>query len=201
MRSTTCGDKLASGRGVDDLGGNPMKGLAVKSLSKHRPRPATIVAAIAVFLALGGTSYAVARGSIGSREIKNNDVRSIDVRNGTLSSGDLSRSAREALRGAQGPSGPRGPLGPQGPSGGQGPAGPAGPANVTVRSNSGTNSVGVFANCLEGERAVGGGAMAAEGTSTIWKSRPGPQSGTPTGWEAAAHPSGTLVFVYVLCAS
>jgi DNA-directed RNA polymerase specialized sigma24 family protein len=43
----------------------------------------------ALFIALGGTSYAVAINSIGTKQIKNNSVRSSDVRNGTLSSRDI----------------------------------------------------------------------------------------------------------------
>ncbi len=37
---------------------------------------------LALFIVLGGTSYAVATNSIGSAQIKNNSVRSTDVRNG-----------------------------------------------------------------------------------------------------------------------
>ena len=59
-----------------------------------RPSPAMVVAMIALFSSLGGVSYAVATGSIDSREIKNNDVRGKDVRNGTLSSSDLGASGR-----------------------------------------------------------------------------------------------------------
>jgi hypothetical protein len=55
----------------------PNKGLDV--LSKLRsPTYANVVASIALFIALGGTSYGLATGSIGSREIKNNSVRSDD---------------------------------------------------------------------------------------------------------------------------
>ena len=60
----------------------------------RRPSLAMVVAAIALFSSLGGVSYAVATGSIDSREIKNNDVRGKDVRNGTLSSRDLGDSGR-----------------------------------------------------------------------------------------------------------
>jgi len=48
---------------------------------------------LAMFIALGGTSYAVATGSIGTKQIKNNSVRSSDVRNGTLSSRDVKRGS------------------------------------------------------------------------------------------------------------
>jgi hypothetical protein len=50
---------------------------------------ANVMATVAVFAALGGTSYAVATGSIDSREIKNNAVRSKDIRNNQVSTGDL----------------------------------------------------------------------------------------------------------------
>jgi hypothetical protein len=60
----------------------------------RRPSPAMVVALIALFSSLGGVSYAVATGSIDSREIRNNSVRGKDVRNGTLSSRDLGDSGR-----------------------------------------------------------------------------------------------------------
>jgi hypothetical protein len=44
---------------------------------------------IAIFFALTGTSYAVATGSIDSREIRNNSIRGKDVRNNILLSRDL----------------------------------------------------------------------------------------------------------------
>jgi hypothetical protein len=47
------------------------------------------MATVAVFVALGGTSYAVATGSIDGREIKNNTVRGKDVRNNDLTTRDL----------------------------------------------------------------------------------------------------------------
>ena len=47
------------------------------------------VGLLALFLALTGTSYAVATGSINSREIRNNSVTGRDIRNGRVSSRDL----------------------------------------------------------------------------------------------------------------
>jgi hypothetical protein len=75
---------------------------------------ANVMSTIAVFIALGGTSYAVARNSIGTAQLKNNAVTSAKVKNGTLKTGDLAPSARI---------GQRGPRGPQGPAGGSGAAG------------------------------------------------------------------------------
>lgn len=51
-----------------------------------------VMATIAVFVALGGTSYAVATGSIDSREIKNNTVRSKDIRNNQVRGKDVRRN-------------------------------------------------------------------------------------------------------------
>ena len=47
------------------------------------------MATVAVFAALGGTSYAVATGSIDSREIKNDTVRGKDIRNNSASGRDI----------------------------------------------------------------------------------------------------------------
>ena len=54
-----------------------------------RVRHSTVAAYTALFLTLGGTSYAVASGSIDSREIKNNTVRSKDMRNNDIRSSDV----------------------------------------------------------------------------------------------------------------
>lgn len=72
---------------------------------------ANVMSTIAVFLALGGTSYAVARNSIGNKELKRNAVTSSKVKDRSLTTSDLSLSART------GPRGPRGLQGPQGPPG------------------------------------------------------------------------------------
>jgi hypothetical protein len=54
---------------------------------------ANVMASVAVFVALGGTSYAVATGSIDSREIKNNTVSSKDIRNNGVSTLDLKNNS------------------------------------------------------------------------------------------------------------
>jgi hypothetical protein len=56
---------------------------------RRRPSPAMIVALIALFVSLSGVSYGVVTGFIDSREIKNNEIRSIDVRNNQLRSIDI----------------------------------------------------------------------------------------------------------------
>jgi len=48
-----------------------------------------IVALIALFVSLSGVSYGVATGFIDSREIKNNEVRSVDIRNNEIRTRDI----------------------------------------------------------------------------------------------------------------
>jgi hypothetical protein len=60
----------------------------VKSLLR-RPSPAMVVASVALFVSLSGVSYGVATGFIDSREIKNNEIRSLDIRNNEVRTGDL----------------------------------------------------------------------------------------------------------------
>lgn len=50
---------------------------------------ANVVATIALFIALGGTGYAVT--TIGSKQIRNNSIRSVDVRDNKLTSRDIRR--------------------------------------------------------------------------------------------------------------
>ena len=61
----------------------------MKWLLRRRPSPALIIASIALFVSLSGVSYGVATGFIDSREIKNNQVRSIDIRNNEIRTRDL----------------------------------------------------------------------------------------------------------------
>jgi hypothetical protein len=61
----------------------------VKPSLNRLPSPALVIACVALFVSLGGVSYGLAKGSIDSREIKNNTVRSKDVRNNTLRTFDI----------------------------------------------------------------------------------------------------------------
>jgi hypothetical protein len=83
---------------------------------------ANTMSTLAVFIALGGSAWAVTalpRNSVGSAqirtgavstgEIRNRSVRSIDIRDRAITLRDISASARASLRGAQGPAGPPGP--------------------------------------------------------------------------------------------
>jgi hypothetical protein len=59
------------------------------SILRRRPSPALVISMIALFVSLSGVSYGVATGFIDSREIKNNEIRSIDLRNNQVRSIDL----------------------------------------------------------------------------------------------------------------
>lgn len=81
------------------------------------------IALLALFLALGGTTYAASTALIGK-----NTVASPQVVNGSLQTKDLSNKARRALKGNRGPRGLQGAQGPQGLQGARGATGPQGPA-------------------------------------------------------------------------
>src|SRR3954451_18513690 len=62
------------------------------SMRLRRPRHGTIAAYLALFVALGGTSYAAAslpRNSVGTAQIQNQAVTGAKVRNGSLTAGDF----------------------------------------------------------------------------------------------------------------
>lgn len=91
---------------------------------RQRATYANVTASIALFIALGGTSYAaltLPRNSVGSPQIRSQAVRASELRTGAVASrdirnrsirlADVSTSARRSLRGQQGPVGPAGPAG------------------------------------------------------------------------------------------
>ncbi len=76
----------------------------------RRPSFPTVISLIALFVALGGTSYAVVKlpaNSVGNAQVKRNAITTSKIRNGTIGRADLSSAA----------AGRRGPRGPQGPPG------------------------------------------------------------------------------------
>ena len=94
----------------------------------RRPSPGTVIASLALLVALGGTSVAavsitIPRASVGNPQLKNNAVTSNKVRNGSLLGVDFKTGQLPA--GAPGPSGSAGPAGAQGSTGPQGPPGPS----------------------------------------------------------------------------
>ena len=87
------------------------------------------LALVALFVALGGTSYAAAQ--IGSAQIKDGAVKGRDVKDGSLSAKELKPGTLLA-----------GPAGPAGSAGPAGPAGAPGPSDAWVRTSSETDALG-----------------------------------------------------------
>jgi hypothetical protein len=87
----------------------------------RRPSHATVVAYLALFVAMGGSSFAAIK-----------ITKSSQIKNGAVSLKDLSPSVRKAIKapGPQGPIGPTGPRGADGQAGQAGQAGPTGPAGA-----------------------------------------------------------------------
>ena len=98
-----------------------------------------VIALLALFIALGGTSYAVTalpKNSVGTQQLKKNAVTGVKVKNGSLSSADF--AAGTLLKGDTGASGATGATGPQGATGA---AGPAGAQYSSVDGDSQTNPI------------------------------------------------------------
>ena len=75
----------------------------MRRLRLRRPSPALVISLIALFVALGGTSYAAIK--IGARNLKTGSVGTRAVKNATLSGRDLRRaglSGREINEGRLG---------------------------------------------------------------------------------------------------
>jgi hypothetical protein len=75
---------------------------------------ANVVATMALFIALGGTSYAAIKlphNSVGPEQIKTGAVHTGEIRDRTIRLQDLSTTARASLHGQAGPQGPQGPAG------------------------------------------------------------------------------------------
>ena len=97
------------------------------------PSPPTVISLIALFVALGGTSYAAL--TVTSRNVKNNSLTSADIKDRSLlardfKAGQLPASAR-GPQGAPGPAGPTGPPGTQGVQGDKGEKGDPGAPGAT----------------------------------------------------------------------
>jgi hypothetical protein len=86
-----------------------------------------VVAYIALFVALGGTSYAAValpRGSVGTAQLKKGAVTGSKVKAHSLTATDFrTGSLRSGAKGDTGAQGPKGDTGGQGPKGDTGPAG------------------------------------------------------------------------------
>jgi hypothetical protein len=131
-----------------------------------------LVALLALFVALGGSSYAalqLPRASVGTKQLKNGAVTSQKVRNNSLLVRDFRASQRSLLRG------PRGERGPQGERGLQGEIGPPGPATGAAGGALAGNYPNPTLSPTGRGPAVAGVRLAANGTVGSWFNRRGGQ--------------------------
>lgn len=98
----------------------------------YRPRHATVVAYLALFVALGGTSYAAI--VVTGKNVKDGSLTGKDVRNHSLAGIDLSKVTVQSLRGRAGAIGPQGPKGETGAAGAPAPTDAITGANVVNES-------------------------------------------------------------------
>ena len=150
-------------------------------LNRFRSRPsfASVVSVMALFVALGGTSYAAVKlpkNSVGSSQIKTNGVGSSDVKNGSLRGVDF--RAGELPAGPQGQQGPKGEKGDPGAPGQDGKDGLLGAVTVqrTDVALADNTTQSVEASCPAGQKAISGGSSVDQTGSDDIKllvSRPG----------------------------
>jgi hypothetical protein len=125
VSASSCGDCENRATSVDaDVLFCAETGVDVRHGIRDRLSYANVMATAAVFIALGGTSYALTlprnsvgraqlrSDSVGRSEIRKNAVTSPAIRNRAVKLADISRGARARLRGQTGPAGPPGPAGP-----------------------------------------------------------------------------------------
>jgi len=146
---------------------------------------ANVMSVIAVFIALGGASYAAVNlpknsvgtkqlkgKSVGTKQLKGNAVNSNKVKNFSLRANDFKKG--------------------QIPSG---PTGPAGATNVTVRYGPGSAQVGAgqqtsdTASCNPGEVATGGGYFLTGNAthSGVYNNLADGDVEAPTGWKVSVY--------------
>jgi hypothetical protein len=127
-----------------------------------------VLGLIALFVALGGVSYAavtingknIQNNSIPGKKLKNGAVTNTKVKANSLGANRLTSAARASLRGAQGPPGERGergergPQGLAGPQGVQGAQGPAGTALAYAQVSPGGANPSFVAQRTSGFSAV-----------------------------------------------
>jgi hypothetical protein len=121
---------------------------------RKRLTPGTVLALIALFVALSGTATAASVALITGAQIKNGSIGLVD----------LSAGAKRSLKGTRGL---RGTPGPPGPIGSPGPQGPPGVQSIKQYHYAGTLGPGEFngfaMTCPPGEGIVSGGGFSSIG--------------------------------------
>lgn len=103
-------------------------------------QPATLIAMLALFIAIGGTATAasglingksIKKGTITAKQLKKNAVTGKKIKNRTITKNKLNKKLVKAFTKTGGPAGPTGATGPKGSNGAVGATGPAGAKGAT----------------------------------------------------------------------
>jgi hypothetical protein len=131
------------------------------------------VALLALFVALGGTTYAATtlpKNSVGTRQLRHGAVTGAKLHKSAVTAVKVKAHSLLAsdFEAGQLPAGPQGPRGVQGATGAQGPAGPTGPTGATGPQGS-TGSQGPTGQGFAFTTATGnpGPTLSATGTYLI----------------------------------
>ena len=167
---------------------------------------ANVMATIAVFIALGGASYAaikLPKNSVGAKQLKKNAISSPKVKDGSLQAGDFAvGSLPHGATGAQGPIGVKGETGAKGATGAngvtgasgttgaKGATGATGPTDLFFGNGSSatdaTDSKSAIATCPVGTQIIsGGGAIVGGGLNSVAIDQN--ERNNATSWKVSAH--------------
>jgi hypothetical protein len=178
----------------------------------RKPSPAMVVACLALFVALTGTSVAVVnvlpKNSVGTAQLKKDAVVSSKIKDASLKAVDF--AAGQLPKGATGPTGATGAAGPKGEVGPKGDSGAnaalSGIVRTVVGSAIGPNTLSnVVAPCLADEIAIAGGGWTTGAPSVEPVLRTSAPSGgnPPVSWTAVMSTygsSGTATLTaFVVC--
>ena len=166
-----------------------------------RPSPALVVACVALFVALTGTSIAavgivIPRNSVGTPQLKKGSVTSVKVKDGALFLQDFAAAERLKLQG------PKGDKGDPGAQGGPGLAGIEIVDVATANDSSATKQV--FAECPANKRVIAGGAnlnTTGAGTPALQASLPLNNGWRAFGSEPVPYAGNWHVRAYAICAN
>jgi hypothetical protein len=175
---------------------------------------ANAISVIALFVALGGTSYAVAKNTIGAKQIKKDAVRASEIKSRAVGTSEVRNAAllAEDFKAGQLPAGAKGDKGDPGTFGG-----------INVQFQQAAADLGdglelsLDVHCPAGQTAIGGGTRGDLTNSELTKvtaSRPiistvnsgaPADDGTFTGWRGTfvneENGAGIRPEVWVVCAT
>ena len=186
-----------------------------KRITKHL-RFSNVIACVALFVALGGASYAAVSlpaNSVGAKQLQKKAVTASKIKANAVSSGKVKDGS---LRAGDFKSGelPAGPRGPQGLPGAPGATGPSGPVKLVYRKGTSSNiaagAMGGYAvSCPDSApNVVGGGFDVAPVTENVRLITSRPTDGVdPDGipddnWDVLVQNTGAnpvMVTTYALC--